>query len=299
MTRAALLGAALAMAVAHAQSERQQQLLGMIGGMQMRLNAQPGPRQVIADSDRLAAGFNGLASPAGGFSENDAQLNRQVAEDAFSWLGRASAMYPGDSAVSQSLLHTYGVIGEFCRSYGSFYPPGAALAFAGSNRMARSLVLDPRGGKHFERDLEQTAMSWAAVAYTQQAMFGAGPPQPPPASEAPPPLPEIPLTPLPPVDESKLDDQQKELWADARDRFNTVAPKVHEAHVLMAQLAARLAGQGPNITLNPQDAAAALMMQGFLDDAADFIRAGQFDKASEALTRAEYMRKKLRSVTGQ
>lgn len=296
--RSAVLACCLFAVVLYAQSDRRQELLGMIGGMQMRLNGQPGPRQVVADSDRLAAGFSGLAPLAGGFGGSDAQLNRQIAEDAFSWLGRASAMYPGDPAVSRSLLRTYGVIGDFCRSYGSFYPPGAAMGFAGSNRMARSLVLDPRGGKRFERDLEQTAMSWAAVAYTQQAMFG-GPPQQPSAPDAAPPLPEIPLTPLPQVDESKLDDQQKELWADARDRFNSVAPKVREARVLMAQLAVRLAQQGPNITVNPQDAAAALMMQGFLDDAADFIRAGQFDKASEALTRADYQKNKLRSVTGQ
>jgi hypothetical protein len=41
------------------------------------------------------------------------------------------------------------------------------------------------------------------------------------------------------------------------------------------------------------------MMQGFLDDAAELIRAGQFEKASEALVRADYQRQKLRSVTGQ
>ena len=40
-------------------------------------------------------------------------------------------------------------------------------------------------------------------------------------------------------------------------------------------------------------------MQGYLEDAADLIREGQFDTAMEALIRADYVRTKLKSVTGQ
>ena len=290
MTRAALLCAVLTLA-AWAQNNRQLALQTTLGGMNSRLNnGQSSGQQVIADSNRLAAGFNSLG-PDGN------QGNRELAGDAFAWLARARAMYSSDPAVSQSLMNTYGVIGDYYRNNGTLYPAAASMAYACSNGLARGLVLDPRRGRSFERDLERTAMSWAALGYMQQA---ACPPGPPPPDEAAPPPPEqIPATLLPQVDQSKLDERQKAAWADAHDRFMTVAPKVQEARQLLAQLAARLAQQGPNITVHPQDAAAALMMQGFLDDAADLIRAGQFEKASEALTRADYMRKKLRSVTGQ
>ena len=296
--RSALLACCFLGVALHAQNARQLALQAMLGGMNSRLNnGQPSGQRVIADSDRLAAGFTGLGSSVGGFSQDDYQRNRELARDAFAWLARARAMYAADPAVSQS-RNTYGVIGDFYRNYGTYYPAGAMMAYSCSNSLARGLVLDPGRGRSFERDLERTAMSWAALGSLQQEACAPG--QPPPGEAAPPPPPEdIPATPLPQVDESKLDEQQKAQWTDARDRFVTVAPKVQEARTLMAQLAARLAQQGPNITVNPQDAAAALMMQGFLDDAAGLIRAGQFDKASEALTRADYMRKKLRSVTGQ
>jgi len=42
-----------------------------------------------------------------------------------------------------------------------------------------------------------------------------------------------------------------------------------------------------------------LKMQGYLEDAADLILEGRFDTAIEALTRADYVRAKLKSVTGQ
>ena len=298
MKRVVLVCVAFA-AAACAQSDRQLALQSTLGGMNSRLNnGQPSGQQVIADSNRLAAGFNGLAPSVAGFSQDDYQHNRELARDAFAWLARARMMYAADPAVSQSLMNTYGVIGDFYHNYGTFYPAGAMMGYSCSNSLARGLVLDPRHGRSFERDLERTAMSWAALGYLQQA---ACPPGRPPSDEiAPPPSPdEIPATPLPQVDESKLNDEQKAQWADARDRFMTVAPKVQVARQLLAQLAARLAQQGPNITVHPQDAAAALMMQGFLDDAANLISTGQFAKASEALNRADYMRRKLSSVTGQ
>ena len=301
MARAVLIFCFLAAALG-AQNQRQLALEATISGMNARLkNGQPGGQQVIADSNRLAAGFSSLGSYAGGFGQDDYQLNRELARDAFAWLARANELYAADPAVSQSLMNTYGAIGDFYRNHGSFYPMGASLAYAGGNRMARWLVLNPRGGRSFERDLERTALSWAALGYMQQAFYGSPPPGgEPPVEQAAPPRPQdIPVTPLPDVDESKLDEGRKAAWSDARERFLNVAPKVQQARVLLAQLAARLESQGPNMTLNPQDAAAALMMQGFLDDAAELIRRGEFEKASEAVKRADYQRLKLRSVTGQ
>ncbi|HTP86577.1 MAG TPA: hypothetical protein VMJ34_06510 [Bryobacteraceae bacterium] len=283
--------------------DRQQALQSVIGGMDARLNGPLSSQQVISDSDHLAAGFNGLAPYVGGFGENDYRLNRELARAAFAWLARVSLLYASDPAVSQSLIRTYGSIGDFYHRYGTFYPSGAALAYSGGNRLARGLVLGGHG-RSYERDMERFAMNWASVAYLNGALFD-GPPREgePPRDEpiAGPnmPTPDIPTTALPDVDESKLTDAQKAAWSDARDRFNSVSPKVHEARVLLAQLSARLQSQGPNISLNQKDAASALMMQGFLDDAADLIRSGQFEKASEALTRADYMRNRLKSVTGQ
>ena len=289
MKRAALACSVLAV-VACAQSNGRPAVRNTLAGINSHLNnGQPSRQQVIADSNNLAAGFNGLGP-------DDNQGSRELAGDAFAWLARARSMYAADPAVSQSLMNTYGVIGDYYRNNATLYPAAASMAYACSNSLARGLVLDPGRGRNFERDLERTAMSWAALGYMQQAMC---PPGPPPPEEAAPPPEDIPATPLPPVDESKLDDQQKAQWDDARTRFMTIAPKVQEARQLLAQLNSRLARQGPNITLNPQDAAAALMMQGFLDDAANFIRVAQFDKASEALNRADYQRNQLRSVTGQ
>jgi hypothetical protein len=305
MIRAVVICAAMgAVAFAQAPGERQQALRGAIGGMDSRLNRQPGGRQVISDADRLAAGFNGLAPYVGGFGEGDYRLNRELAQAAFAWLARASALYAADAAVSQSLMRTYGSLGDFYRRYGTFYPQGAPLAYAGGNHLARGLVLDRRGGGAFERDLERTAMDWAAVSYVNGAMYGmmqrqADQGAEPSAAERALPVADIPVTALPDVDESRLDDSQKAAWSDARERFMNVASKVHEARMLLAQLSARLEAQGPNISLNARDGAAALMMQGFLDDAAELIRRGQFEKASEALVRADYQRQKLKSVTGQ
>ena len=41
------------------------------------------------------------------------------------------------------------------------------------------------------------------------------------------------------------------------------------------------------------------MMQGFLEDSVSLIEASQFEPAKEALTRAEYQRIKLKSITGR
>ena len=102
---------------------------------------------------------------------------------------------------------------------------------------------------------------------------------------------------LPDVNVAKLNAEQKAAWTEARDRFRNVAPRVHAARVLMNELSGRLQGQG--LALHPEDAANALKMQSFLEDAVDLMREGRFDTAVEALTRADYVRVKLRSVTGQ
>jgi LPS sulfotransferase NodH len=102
---------------------------------------------------------------------------------------------------------------------------------------------------------------------------------------------------LPAVDTSKLNAEQMTAWTDAKDRFRQVAASVHGARVLLNQLSERL--QRQRVALHPEDAANALKMQGFLEDAADLIREGNFESAVDALRRADYVRAKLKSVTGQ
>src|SRR5262249_38596945 len=103
--------------------------------------------------------------------------------------------------------------------------------------------------------------------------------------------------PLPRVDVTKLDAAQKAAWTETAERFRNVAPHVHAARLLLADLSHRL--QQQHVALHPVDAANALKMQGYLEDAADLISEGRFDTAMEALIRADYVRAKLKSVTGQ
>jgi hypothetical protein len=271
--------------------------------MNARLNnGQANKQQVMADSELLLSDYNNLIPQVGGFGPAGYTLNRSLADQSFSWLDRARSLYGSDPQVSESLLRTYGFIGDFYQRYGaSFYPGGAALGYAGANQLARSLVLNGGNGKRFERDLERYALAWATADYVGGALYGRPPAYPdtrrPYAGglEAP----QAPMQPLalPAVDESKLDAGQKALWTDVRERFVTVSANVHEAQVLLAQLSARLHSQ--NLKLNPQDAATGIKMQGFLEDAVELIGAGNFEQAKEALIRADYERQKLKSVTGQ
>jgi hypothetical protein len=102
---------------------------------------------------------------------------------------------------------------------------------------------------------------------------------------------------LPKVDVKTLTPAQREAWADVRVRFRSVASQVHGARVLLDQLAGRL--QGQRLALHPENAARALKMQGFLEDAADLIQSNEFETATEAIRRADYERGRLKSVTGQ
>ncbi|HEY7617061.1 MAG TPA: hypothetical protein VH744_09680, partial [Terriglobales bacterium] len=102
---------------------------------------------------------------------------------------------------------------------------------------------------------------------------------------------------LPVIDESRISAEQTALWRDLRSRFLNTAAQVHEARVNLDQLSRRLFRQ--NMSLNGQDASLAVLMNGFLEDAAKQISTGQFESAFESLVRADYTRRKLRGVTGQ
>ena len=103
--------------------------------------------------------------------------------------------------------------------------------------------------------------------------------------------------PLPQIDEGKLTAEDKTLWGEVRARFVPTAKRVLDARLSLEELSQRLRQQ--NLQVNQQDAAAALIMQGFLEDAAGLIAAGQFQPALDALSRVDYQRAKLNNVIGR
>jgi len=66
---------------------------------------------------------------------------------------------------------------------------------------------------------------------------------------------------------------------------------------MLDQLSARLHATG--LELHPENAATALKMQGFLEDAAELVQNREFETATDYLRRADAERTKLKSVTGQ
>jgi len=269
--------------------------------MTIRLGGvRPSSQQLIADAQLLTSGYRSLGPFARGFGPADYALNREVARRSLEWLGRASVLYPRDPLVAQAFLSSYDSIGGFYRDYGPFYQPGAFVAYAGATRLAQRLVLYGLDPGRYEREAGRFALAYGTIAALNGALltpWNSPRDLPDTASLKPDPIAEIQQVDLPAVDVAKLDAEQKAAWTEARDRFRTVAPRVYQARVLLNELSQRL--QRQHMTLHPQDSADALRMQSFLEDAADLVREGQFETATEALTRADYVRVKLKSVTGQ
>jgi hypothetical protein len=282
--------------------DRHAELRRDVDAMTARLaGPRPTSQQVIADAQRLTSGYRSLIPLVGGFRPADYVLNIELARRSLEWLARATTLFGRDPLAASAFLRSYDAIGGFYGNYGSFYRPGAFVAFAGATRLARQLLLDGRDTNRFEHELERYALAYGTLAaYNGAFQTPWTAPYDLPQS-APPPQPEqtveLKQLELPEVDVSKLDREQQAAWTDARERFRTVAPRVYAARVLLNELSVRL--QHENIALHPVDAANALKMQGYLEDAVDLIREQRFDIASEALTRADYMRAKLKSVTGQ
>jgi hypothetical protein len=260
----------------------------------------PTPQQVIADARLLTSGYRSLGPFVRGFGPSDYTYNRLVARRSLEWLGRASLLYGRDPLVAQAFLGSYESIGGFYRDYGSFYHPGAFVAYAGATRLAQRMILNGYETDRYERELNRYALAYGTIAAVNGALLTPwNTPRDLPDVDSPKYEPTIVLKPteLPVVDVAKLDAEHKAAWTEARDRFRNVAPKVYGARVLLNELSARLAGQ--RMSLHPQDAADALKMQSFLEDAVDLMREGRFDTALEALIRADYVRAKLKGVTGQ
>jgi hypothetical protein len=297
---AVALAAAPGLGAQTAPTAASRQLLTDVRAMNARLDAQrPSPQSIVADSERLRAGF-GTLSPYAHALPADRALQQELARLSFRWLTTVSAGYRWDPSVTPYLMRTYGYLGDVYRTYPPEYQPWLWVGYAGANRLARGLVLGAANGREYERDLERFALGLVAVnalahaAVSYVPLWAPGPQPPAPVAQ-----PKSALKPVavPAVDESQLDAAQREAWSDVTPRFISVSARVHQARLLLEDLATRLAAR--NLVLNSSDAATAVKMQGFLEDAAELAIARDFEKAAEALVRADYERTRLRNVTGQ
>jgi hypothetical protein len=302
MSRVIVISLSLALfATSVGAQDRHAALRRDLDTMTVRLGGvRPTPQQVIADAQLLTSGYRSLGPFARGFGPADYALNRDVARRSLEWLGRASLLYGRDPLVAQAFLLSYESIGGFYRDYGPFYQPGAFVAYAGATRLAQRLVLYGLDPDRYEREAGRFALAYGTIAALNGALltpWNVPRDLPDIASLKLEPTVAIKQVELPAVDVAKLDADQKAAWTEARDRFRSVSPRVYQARVLLNELSQRL--QRQHMALNAQDAASALKMQSFLEDAADLVREGQFETATEALRRADYVRVKLKGTTGQ
>jgi len=281
-------------------TDRHAQLRRDVEAMTARLRGPtPSRAQVIADAGRLTTGYRSLMPYARSVRPPDYAVNLALARLSLGWLARASALFGADPSAAQAFLGSYDAIGGFYGD-GRFYRPGAFVAYAGAARLAGSLALAGYDVNRFEGDMNRFALAYGTLAATAgmfQTPWTAPADLPEHDAPQPPPPAALKPVPLPEVDVARLSAEEQAAWSETRDRFRNVAAHVHEARVLLDDLAHRL--QQQHVEVHPVDAANALKMQGYLEDAAELIRARKFDVALEALQRAEYIRMKLKSVTGQ
>lgn len=274
-------------------------------GMQSRLGGgRMGADQVVADSERLRARYRGMPPLPSQFGPDDYRRQGPLAQQSFAWLDGAYRQYGGAAPVARSLLDTYSAVGDFYGRAGLGSRTGFWLGYAGAHRAGRGLMLAGGVDGVFERRLEALALTWAGVAAVnwhvndwywsdfvrrqegERTINRAISAEPAPDPIA-----------VPIVDASSLSPAGQAKWREVRERFASVSSRVHQAQLALADLRGRLAHQG--LTLHPNNVAASLAMQGYLQDAADAVESRQFDLASDALTRADYERNKVRSATGQ
>lgn len=274
-------------------------------GMQSRLGGgRLGADQVVADSERLRARYRSMQPLPGPFGAEEFRAQGPLAQQSFTWLDGAYRQYRGSAPVARSLLDTYAVVGDFYGRAGLGSRGGFWLGYAGAHRAGRGLLLGGGVDGAFERRLEALALTWAGVGavgwqvndwfwndYARRREGERVIDQAVGVEPAPDPIP------VPSVDASTLSSAEQAEWREVRQRFATVSARVHQAQTALADLRGRLARQG--LSLHPNNLAASLAMQGFLQDAADAVDAREFGAAGEALTRADYERNKVRTATGQ
>ena len=73
-----------------------------------------------------------------------------------------------DLRVSDALMRTYGVMGDY---YNGYYPAGAWRGYVGANHWARRRWLYDDRTSALQYDLDRYAQAWAAVAYANGSWF--------------------------------------------------------------------------------------------------------------------------------
>lgn len=272
-----------------------------VDGMTARLRA-PGitSRQAIVDAQRIVSGYRSFGPLVRTFGPLDYALNRDVARRSLTWLTRASVRYGRDPLAARAFLDAYDVIGGFYRDYGGFYAPGAYVAWASAARLAQRYTYYSYDPVWFGSAFDRYALAYGTYATLNGMLVPRWTTaQDLPVNDVPPSEAPAMLTPLPmpKVDTTGLDETQRQLYMDSRDRFRAASASVHGARVLLDQLSERLRHQG--MALNPAIATTALKMQSALEDASELLQAREFETAVESLRSAEAHRAKLRSATGQ
>lgn len=271
----------------------------VIGTITARMETgRPTPQQLRADAQLLTAGYRSLAPGRTAGPGGDARM-RDLGRRSLDWLARAGRFDRRDPATALLLLDSYDSIGGFYRQ-GSAYPAGAIIAYAAAMRLAQRLMFEASDPARFEQEYARFALACGTMTAAQGSLVMPWQqPQDAPAGPlreiVPAALEPVPLP--PPIDQSQLDAEQRAAYVNARERFRNVAPRVHTARLLLKDLSQRQKQLG--VALNPEDASNALKMHGFVEEAAELITTGKFSAASDALDRADYVRNKLRSATGQ
>jgi hypothetical protein len=255
--------------------------------------------QATSDAQRIAAGYRAMGPLAAGFGPGDYAVNQQMARQSLAWLGRTGVWYMNDAVAARAYLDAYDAVGRFYRYDWRLYSPAAYVAYAGAARLARRLAL-ATAYDWTASALERYAMAYGALVIADGHYVGRwNAPQDLVPVAAPPAQPAQPLKPveLPRIDISTLTPSDREAWDDVRVRFRTVASQVHITRTRLDELAGTL--QQQHLALHPENAATAMKMEGFLEDAAELIQAHEFEQAVDALRRADYERGRLKGVTGQ
>lgn len=100
----------------------------------------------------------------------------------------------------------------------------------------------------------------------------------------------------PTIDEAPLSPEQRSVWREVRARFIATERHVSRTQRLLDELSFRLRVRG--FTLRDADVASATRMHGFVDASIGLITGLDFERAFQALARADYEHTRLRDVVG-
>ena len=304
-----LCGAALAAPSVHAQVSAQYR--PHYDRVQFQIQSLRSAAVPGANQQQLASGVSALSTSIQGLppvgpsaTPADYAANQQLVRDAYSTLGAVEAL-PGNSpALRSSLAGAYGTLGDFqARPEFKGHGFNPVRAYGRASGLTRGVMLSSGfNDRMAERSLERYAMSMATYNLVNgriwDSMYGGSqrPQEEPYDFNVQPSVERLPV-PVPEIDASSLNAQDRAAWDELRSQFIVASAKITEALRNLDGLSARLRQRGMDV--NAGDLATSYRMQGFLEDSATLIRQKDFANGKLMLERAEYERKRLRPVTGQ